>query len=425
MYALADCNNFYASCERVFNPRLAQLPIVILSNNDGCVVAASQEAKALGVPMGAPLHHLNDLLNAHPIQVFSSNYRLYGDLSSRVMQLLGTACPALEIYSIDEAFLWWPWRESPESLLPQLLALRAHILQCTGIPICIGLSLTKTLAKLANRIAKKQYRELGVYALLSAADREAALRATSVGDIWGIGRQHSARLQALGIQSAWDLHQMDDLQIRRELTIVGLRLVYELRGIPCLGDQEVPESKQSIASTRSFGQYITTEAALREALATYVSRAAAKLRAQSSAARVLMIFIRTNPFATQRKQYHNHSVVELAVPTADTRELIQHACQALSRIFRAGYDYKKAGVVLSDFVPQDQVQTALFDRFDRTHSAPLMNAMDAINRQMGKHTVRIARCGVHGRQTATNWQMLAQRRSPNYTSSWDELPRAR
>jgi DNA polymerase V len=414
LFALIDCNNFYVSCERLFQPTLHGKPVVVLSNNDGCVIARSDEAKALGIPMGLPAFKLTDLLKEHAIEVFSSNYTLYGDLSARVMTTLAQWAPAVEVYSIDEAFL----QCSPlplDALTAYGQSMRATIQQWTGIPVSIGIAPTKTLAKLANRLAKRSVDAQGVLTLISASAIEATLSQTPVEDIWGIGPGYTRRLKAHDIRTALQLRDANDRWIRQQLGIVGQRIVWELRGISCLPLDFCPPPKQSLMVSRSFGRPITMLTEMREAVATYTTRAAEKLRRHHVAAGVLTVFLMTNRF-TDEPQYSNSVTIPLPVATQDTAELIRYALRGVEHLFRESYRYKKAGVILTELVPGHQVQTHLFDQHDRERSQRLMAALDAINMQWGAGTVRYAAAGLR-----PQWITRCGHRSPRYTTRWEEL----
>jgi DNA polymerase V len=374
LFALIDCNNFYVSCERLFQPMLHGKPVVVLSNNDGCVIARSDEAKALGIPMGLPAFKLADLVKEHPIEVYSSNYTLYGDLSARVMTTLTQWTPDVEIYSIDEAFLQFAM-VSLDALTTYGQTMRATIQQWTGMPVSIGIGPTKTLAKLANRLAKRSPEAKGVVALTSPTQIEATLAQTPIEDIWGMGPGYSRRLKAHEIRTALQLRNMTDRWVRQELGIVGLRLVWELRGISCLPLALCPPPKQSLMVSRSFGRPITTLIDMREAVATYMTRAAEKLRRHRVAAGILTVFLMTNRFADEL-QYSDSVTLPLPVATQDTAELIQYALQGVEQIFREGYRYQKAGVLLTALGPAHQIQAHLFDQQDRERSQKLMAAID-------------------------------------------------
>jgi DNA polymerase V len=414
LFALIDCNNFYVSCERLFQPTLLGKPVVVLSNNDGCVIARSDEAKALGIPMGLPAFKLADLVKEHSIEVYSSNYTLYGDLSARVMTTLTQWTPEVEIYSIDEAFLQFSMVPL-DALTAYGQSIRATIQKWTGIPVSIGIGPTKTLAKLANRLAKRSPEAQGVVALTSPSQIEATLTQTPIEDIWGIGPGYTRRLHAHEIKTALQLKNMTDRWVRQELGIVGLRLVWELRGISCLPFALCPPPKQSLMVSRSFGRPITTLVEMREAVATYTTRAAEKLRRHHVAAGVLTVFLMTNRF-TEESQYANSVTMPLPVATQDTAELIGYALRGVEQIFRVGYRYQKAGVILTALVPAHQVQTHLFDQHDRERSQKLMAAIDTINKDWGSGTIRYAAVGLR-----PGWLMRCARRSPRYTTRWEEL----
>src|SRR4029434_8885584 len=337
LFALIDCNNFYVSCERLFQPMLHGKPVVVLSNNDGCVIARSDEAKALGIPMGLPAFKLADLIKEQAIAVYSSNYTLYGDLSARVMTTLTQWTPDVEVYSIDEAFLQFSL-VPPGALTAYGQSIRATIHQWTGIPVSIGIGPTKTLAKLANRLAKRSPEAQGVVTLTAPREIEATLAQTPIQDIWGIGPGYTRRLKIHYITTALQLRNMTDRWVRQELGIVGLRLVWELRGISCLPLELCPPPKQSLMVSRSFGRPITTLSEMREAVATYMTRAAEKLRRHHVAAGVLTIFLMTNRF-TDEPQYSNSVTMPLPVGTQDTAELITYALRGVEQIFRVGYRF--------------------------------------------------------------------------------------
>jgi DNA polymerase V len=412
LFALIDCNNFYVSCERLFQPTLLGKPVVVLSNNDGCVIARSDEAKALGIPMGLPAFKLADLVKEHPVEVYSSNYTLYGDLSARVMTTLTQWAPAVEIYSIDEAFLDLTGL-STHDLTGYGQTLQTTLQQWTGIPVSIGIGPTKTHAKLANRLAKRSPQ--GVVTLTAASEIDATLACTRVEDIWGIGPGYTRRLKVHDIRTAMQLQAANDRWIRQQLGIVGQRIAWELRGISCLPLALCPPPKQSLMVSRSFGRPITTLTEMREAVATYMTRAAEKLRRHQVAAGVITVFLMTNRF-TEEPHYSNSMTITLPVATQDTAELIGYALRGVEQIFREGYRYQKAGVILTALVPAHQVQTHLFDRHDRERSQKLMEAIDTINREWGSGTIRYAAVGLR-----PGWIMKCARRSPRYTTRWEEL----
>lgn len=415
VFALVDCNNFYASCERVFNPMLEGKPLVVLSNNDGCVVARSNEAKALSIGMGVPEFQIRPVLRAHRVQVFSSNYTLYGGMSQRVMETLEQFSPDLEVYPIDEAFLSLVGFER-RNLTEYGRQIRRTVKQWTGIPVSVGIAETKTLAKIANRIAKRTPDTGGVVDLLACPDREAVLGRVAAEDIWGIGPNSARLLKQHGIMTALQLRQADDQWIRTHLGIVGLRLVYELRGRSCLELEECPQQKQGITCSRAFGKPIATLSEMEEAVSFYVARAAEKLRGEGLVATALKVFIMTNE-CKEEPQYRNSVTCSLSVGTNTTSELIRAALRGLHTIYRDGYQYKKAGVMFTALVPANQVQPNLFDCQDRPRSKRLMAALDAVNDRWGSGTLEYAASGL-----AKAWKTQFHRRSPAYTTDWNALP---
>ncbi len=408
LYVLADCNNFYASCERVFNPKLIGKPVVVLSNNDGCVIARSKEAKSLGIPMGAPLFKWKDVIEQHKVVVCSSNYVLYGDMSQRVMSSLAQFSPNIEIYSIDEAFLTFP----AETTLDELKNIRKKIAQWTGIPISLGIAPTKTLAKVANKMAKG---DVGAFSLADETARTQLLDKLPVEEIWGIGSQTSAKLYASGIITAGDLTRADDVWIRHHFSVVLLRTVWELRGISCLQLEEVASSKKSIICSRSFGKTIRQYDELAEALSSYTARAAEKSRQQNSLVSFLEVFLHTNPHRQDQQFYSNKHLIVLPEPTAHTPTLLQHAKTALKRIFREGLEYKKTGVIFGGLVHKDSYQ---YDLFTKTppENAKLMALMDQTNHKFGKKILKFA---AEGMQQA--WKMKSTQKSPCFTTQWDDI----
>lgn len=413
VFALVDCNNFYASCERVFNPRLNGHPVIVLSNNDGCVVARSNEAKALGIGMGVPEFMVREIIRTHRVQVFSSNYALYGDMSQRVMETLQQFCPDLEIYSIDEAFLSLSGFRS-KNFAEYAATIRATVKRWTGIPVSIGIAETKTLAKIAGDVAKKT--PGGVFDLLTYSDRESLLAKTAVADVWGIGRAHTNFLNQHGIRTALELSRVDDQFIRKHMGIVGLRLVMELRGLSCLELEQCPPPKKGITCARSFGKAITRLQEMEESVSNYVTRAAEKLRAEKLAVTNLTVFMHTNQFKDD-PQYSNSLTIKLSVATDTTHELITAALQGIRKIWRDGFAYKKAGVMFVGLVSANQIQADLFDGKDRTRSKKLMAALDSINERFGSGTLQYASSGI-----SKEWKATFNRRSPAFTTSWDELP---
>ena len=448
--ALVDCNNFYVSCERVFDPKLEHRPVVVLSNNDGCLVARSNEAKALGLKMGEPFFKVRRLIERAGVKYYSSNYALYADMSGRVMSTLARFTPSIELYSIDEAFLDFsglakeellgtplippslggcrgegerePWRRGEfhffdcRTLTDYAQLIRATVKQWTGIPVSVGIAETKTLAKIANRIAKRSGKLDGVLDLRHMPDPERVLSRIDVGDVWGIGHRYTLRLKMKGINNAWQLRNADDRWVQKEMGgVVGLRLINELRGIPCYPLDLTTPRKKEIASSRSFGAPVVSLTDLKQAVALFVTRAAEKLRRQRSLARLLTVYLMTNPFKKE-PQYYNALPIRLPVPTSSTPELICYAMRGVEAMFRPGFRYKKAGVVLSEFTGDAVIQGHFFDEQDRPRSIRLMRALDRINTRMGAGTLKFAAVG-----TKQRWKMRQEYRSPAYTTRWDQL----
>lgn len=414
VFALVDCNNFYVSCERLFRPSLRGLPVVVLSNNDGCVVSRSNEAKALGIAMGAPYFQLRDLIEAHGVEVFSSNYALYGSLSARVMNTLRGMAPRVEVYSIDEGFL--DLTGMPVHLATFGRQVKAEVLKMVGIPVGVGIAHTKTLAKLANWCAKKHTRS-GVVDLTAPQKVEKLLRLAPVGEVWGIGPRLQRHFEAMGVTTAWQLAQQDPKSVRKLFSVVVEKTVRELRGEPCYLLEDGPEPKKMIACSRSFSERITALPPLEQAVASYASRAAEKLRGQRHLCRVLQVYIRTGVFNPDERRYSRTATVPLPYPTCDTRDLVQGALAGLRSIYLPDYRYQKAGVVLMDLVSPEHLQADLFAPAPRPRAEALMSAVDRINLVMGRGTVRLGRV-----PAAPGWAMKQQLRSPRYTSRWDELP---
>jgi len=420
LFALADCNNFYVSCERVFDPRLEGQPVIVLSNNDGCVVARSNQAKALGIGMGVPVFRVRELIRTHKVKVYSSNYTLYGDMSRRVMETLASFTSEMEIYSIDEAFLDLSELGRNLNRTDYGHTIRRQVQRCTGIPVSIGIGTTKTLAKIANHLAKKSSRTHGVLDLADSPWLDEALTRTPVENIWGIGPAWARRLAQKNIINALQLRRADDRWIRKHLGVVGLRVVYELRGQSCYDLENTPPPNKGIASSRSFGRPVESLRDLSEALATYTTQAAEKLRRQKLAAGVMTVFVLTNIFQKNEPRYCNYETIELPVATNDTGELIRYTLQAAEKIYRPGYRFKKAGVLLDALIPQDKVQPSLFEFIDRPRRQKLMRVLDEINTKMPDHPLRYAATGIE-----QPWKTRFLRRSPRYTTHWDELPRAK
>jgi DNA polymerase V len=418
-YLMVDCNNFYASCERVFNPSLAGKPVVVLSNNDGCVIARSNEAKALGIAMGEPAYKREEFFTRSGVHVFSSNYALYGDMSARVMRILAGFSAETEVYSIDECFLLLRGLDTP-SLLRTAHEIRRTVRQWTGIPVCVGIARTKTLAKIANRLAKKDGD--GVRVLENEYDIERVLGGLETGDIWGIGRRSARRLGDCGVHSALDLKGRDDDWVRRHLTVTGLRTVLELRQIPCIALEDAPPPARSLVCSRSFGTRIESLASLEEAVSAYVQRAGEKLRRKGLVAGAVQVFLETNRFQPG-PQYAGSRCRALPAPTADTLALHGPALEILRDIHKPGYRYQKAGVILLDLSPASGRQLSFLEPHgeEKVKREALMRVMDRINTAHGRGTLTLAASGLGKKE----WHMRQECRSPSYTTSWNELPVAR
>lgn len=424
IFALVDVNNMYVSCERAFNPRLRDRPVVVLSNNDGCAVARSNEVKALGVPMGAPWFQMRDLARQHGIVGLSSNYTLYADMSNRIMTILRGYSPSVEVYSIDESFLslnglggLW---ESPTAMGQDI---RAKVLQWTSLPVCVGVGSSKTLAKLANHVAKKfpLFDSVADFTTMSEARTAWLLQRIDVGEVWGVGRRIGAKLRAMGIATVQDLKDVPPSAMRAHFGVVLERTCNELRGLSCLDLEEVTPPRKEIVSSRSFGSAVITLAELGESISTYAARAGEKLRGQHSLCGAVHVFVQTNRFRDQDEQYSNGITIPLVEPSADNRVLAGAALHGLAMIYREGFNYKKAGIMLMNLQPDTQRQAVLFDAGpDRARSVRAMAALDAINERYGRDTVHLGSAGV-----ARRWAMLSENRTPRYTTSWTELPKVR
>ena len=420
VFALVDCNNFYASCEKLFRPDLKDTPVVVLSNNDGCVVARSREAKLLGIKMGVPVFQIKAEMQRHGILAFSSNYALYADLSSRVMRTLEEMAPRVEVYSIDEAFLDLTGIESVISLVEFGQQVRERIGHWIGITVCVGIAPTKTLAKLANHAAKKYPATQGVVDLTNPDRQRRLLALVPVDDVWGVGKRLSKRLNALGITTALDLANASPRAIRDQFSVVLERTVRELNGESCIELEEIPPTKKQIVCSRSFGEKVTHFELLREAVCEYATRATEKLRKEQQQAKVMTVFIRTSPFKDNEPQYSNSASGELLIPSCDTRDFIELANHLLKRIWKDGFRYAKAGVMLSDFYDPGMFQPGLFDDVSiRSNSQQLMSVLDTIN-QSGAGKVFFA-----GQGTKKDWSMKREHLSPAYTTRWDQLPRVK
>lgn len=413
-FALVDCNNFYANCERLFRPELKGRPVVVLSNNDGCIVARSQEAKALGIKMATPLFKVMDLVKRHQVQVFSSNYTLYGDLSARVMQTLEEFSPQVEVYSIDEAFLDLSGLGPVENHAQRI---RSRVYQYVGIPVCVGIAPTKTLAKLASYAAKKFPATGGVVDLSDPERQKRLLAITPVSEIWGVGRKHTESLERAGVKTAMDLARMEPRQIRKRYSVVMERTVRELNGEACIALDDSPAPRQQIICSRSFGEKIEDYATIREILCEFAARAAEKLRSEAQLARVVNVFIRTSPFVATDPGYANAATGRLLQSSSDTGEILRLTMRLFDTIWKQGYRYAKAGVMLGDFCTPEQVQ---FDLFAPRTSDPgrdrLMATIDQINGG-GREDIWFG-----GQRPEKNWFMRQAHLSPAYTTRWDCLP---
>ena len=413
--ALVDCNNFYVSCERLFRPDLQQQPVVVLSNNDGCVVSRSNESKALGVKMGQPWFECRQLEQDHGLMALSSNYALYADLSNRVMSILSDFSPNHEVYSIDECFV-------DLTGIPKLrevsYAMRERVGMWTGIPVCVGIGPTKTLAKLANHVAKKHPRSKGVfnYNALTAEQKARLLAQLPVEEVWGVGRKLTKRLEVYGVRSALDLREAHISTLRAEFGVVMEKIQRELQEVACIKLEDVQPDKQQIISSRSFGGMVTELPVLKDALSTFVANACAKLRAQNSHAAVIQVFLQTNRFRKDLPQYMPSLAVPLPYPTNDSLEVNRWADYLCERMFKDGYQYKKAGVMLSEISPVTRQQGDLLETAPAGNQR-LMQALDTLNKRYGRGAVKISTQGAY-----KDWQMRQERKSPCYTTQWDEVP---
>ena len=416
MYAVIDCNNFFVSCELVFNPQLKGRPVVVASNNDGVIVSRSAEAKKLGIPMGAVIFKWRDTIDHFQVKVFSGNFALYGDMSRRVMDILHTMANKVEVYSIDEAFLdlneiW------SENNLAYGHEIRRRILQWTGIPVSVGIGMTKTLAKAAVEIAKKQPQFGGVYSA-EAIDFDDRLDRLEVGDIWGIGRQYSAFLNRNGIYTARQFKYVSDTWVKQNMTVGGQRTLLELRGIPCVQFNHVRERRKGIVSSRSFGRPVETLREMRESVALYTARAIERLRSDHSLASFIQVYITTNYHKREEAQYANAAGFSLEQPSCYTPDFILGAQQALTTIFKPGYRYKKAFIMLSGITPDNQIQLNMFKEYKSDkRDRKLMRAVDILNNRYGRESVGYAASGI-GRA----WRPRAATLSRRYTTNWFDIP---
>ena len=411
MIALVDCNNFYASCERVFNPKIENKPVIVLSNNDGCVIARSNEAKVLGIKMGEPAFKLKNLIEKYNINVFSTNFALYGDLSKRVMNIMSTEVEKMEIYSIDEAFLDF----SDYASKKRGLAIREKVKKWTGIPVSVGIAPTKVLAKVAGHIAKKHTKS-GVFIFDDEDLIRRALNFFKVEDLWGIGSNTAKKLKSVGIHTALQFRQCDSSWVKRNLSVNGVRLQKELFGEVCYPIETKIKRRKSICTARSFGSEINKLSKLKEVIGSHANTCATKLRKEKSCCTTVGVFLSTNPFKPQAKQYNPYIVTQLHVPTNDSMEIVKVAIKALESIYRGDCIYKKAGVVVSGTAPQEQTQLSLFDSLDRGKRENINIAVDKVNSLMGKNKVHLAVQG-NGRK----WKIKQERLSPCYTTRFADI----
>ena len=413
MFALVDCNNFYASCERVFNPSLQHKPIVILSNNDGCIISRSDEAKELGIPMGAPVFKYRKLLNIHNVQILSSNYSLYGDMSSRVMSILKQFTPDIQVYSIDESFLKLDGFENYD-LTNYGVIIKDRILKWTGIPTCVGIAPTKALSKVANKIARKYPVETnGVYVIDSEIKITNALKWTKIKDIWGIGSKLSNRLSMKGCKNAYDFTQLPESWVKSNMSVVESRLQRDLLGIPTL-NLEVQKSKKSIATTRTFEKPLFDIESIKERISTFSFVSGEKLRRQKSHCHMIIILLRSNSFREDLKQHYATKVISLPYPTNSSLVLSNYAIKAIESVFKKGIAYKKAGIILTGLVPSNNYQLNIFD-WENSNHQPLMNAIDKINYKFS-NKIKLA-----NQDLKKTWKMKQDYLSPNYTTNLQDI----
>lgn len=417
LFGLADCNNFFCSCERVFHPDLRNKPVVVLSNNDGCIIARSEESKALGIKMGTPFYQVKEMLEKNDIAVFSSNYNLYGDMSRRVMSLLSTYTPQLDIYSIDEAFLDLSEMGTSEQLTNYCQKMVKAINKGTGIPISLGIASTKTLAKMASKFAKKHEGYKGVCFIDNEEKRIKALKLFPIEDVWGIGRRHAKKLNYYGIRTAWDLTQRSENWIRRELTITGVNTWKELHGESCININELP-FKQSICTSRSFANTgLNKLSDLEEAIANFAAQCSRKLRQSNTVCQSMTIFTYTNRFRTDIPQHYIQKDIRFPIPTNDLKEIVSAAVAALRESWNnEGYSYKKAGVIVWDICESNAIQGYLFDEIDRKKQAALSKIIDEINHKNGHNTIRTAVQGF-----GNNWHMKHEYVSKQYTTNLQDI----
>lgn len=415
MIALVDCNNFYASCERVFRPHLENKPVAVLSNNDGCVIARSNESKSLGLKMGEPIFKKRELVRRHNIQLFSSNFALYGDISKRVFDIVARDVPSYEIYSIDEAFLDFSGMKNPYDFA---LHLKKKVREWTGIPISVGISYTKTLSKVAGYIAKKSPE--GVCHLHDRPQIDNVLSSLPVDEIWGVGMRYAMKLKKYGIHTAKDLLECDETWVRKVMNVVGLRMVRELKCIPHFNLEGGRSMKKSICTSRSFSVEVSEYSRMSEYVSMFASRCSEKLRGEGACARSVSVFMYTNRFKPKARQHSGYFSVDFDTAASDTITITKFAIHCLKKIFRSGYSYKKAGVTLSGIVPRDQVQLNLFDSLNRERVDTLMHTLDKINGNMGRDVLKLSSSGINNK-----WKIGKESLSPCYTTRWSDILKVR
>lgn len=424
IFALVDCNSFFCSCERVFRPELNDRPVGVLSNNDGCFVARTNELKALGVKMGEPYFKVKDLCQKHNVAVFSSNFALYTNMSDRVMTILSQFAPRVEVYSVDEAFLDFTglFSGNEEELIEYAREIKETVYRWTGIPVSVGIAPTKTLAKLANHIGKKSKKARGVVSLLTERYQDIALERVSVEDIWGVGRKNSMKLRSLGIRNALQFRDYrNERNIQKIFTKLGRMTQEELRGVPCFELEIVGEKKKEIMCSRSFGSPVVDFQGLRESIANYATSACEKMRAQQSACMAIEVFCHSDPYKVGETPYYAKDSFKLLTGTVDTRRVIKYAWSVLDKLFQMGIYYKKAGIKLSSLVDGNEMQVSLFGEADDERSVNLMKVMDLINAKEGPGTIRSMACGINDEA----WKMKRDYLSPRFVSGWTELPKCK
>ena len=417
MFALADCNNFFASCERVFRPDLQGKPVIVLSNNDGCAVARSNEAKALGIKMGDPLFKIRDIVNKHKVAVFSGNMALYGDMSQRVRWVLEDFAPSIEVYSIDEAFLDLRGMQNID-FNQYAKTISKTCYKMTSIPVSVGIAPTKTLAKIASKLCKQYPRLQGGCYMHRPEDIEKVLRKYPIEDVWGIGRRTTAKLKLMGINTAYDYTQLSETRVRSLFNITGLRTWKELQGIPCIEFEDGFEAKQSICVSRSFSSEIYEVKELQEQIANFSASMAEKLRKQCSVVSEIVVFAYTNRFKENEPQTHGSALISFITPTADVRTIVSKAVEGVRELFKKGYGYKKAGVIASKIVSDKCIMHSLFEDAESTEREhKITSVLDTINKTFGKGTIKLAVQGSgHIKSSSDN-------QSPHYTTLWTDIPK--